>query len=335
MSVRPFDWRDLPALQRNRNECVFLDSALVLTRGPLLVPGALFSSLVPSMGVLTRVLDGDAAGEASAFGQCLHLAGSPFAYLTYLTPNAALDVISVAQLVESLMSLAGERGALRLLADVDEHSTVFDGLRQCGFAVYSRQRIWQLTGHPVERAASPAWRLATSQDELAIRLLYNNLVPGLVQQIEPFSTQRPKGMVYYENGDLLAYVELKYGHRGIWAQPFIHPGAQDVAENILDLLGKIPFRHSRPVYICVRSYQAWLDTVIEELGAEAGPRQAVMARQLVAPQKALRTFSVAPLDTGQPEVTAPVAHATRLVHPAQREAPNDMRMIYATEEDYR
>jgi hypothetical protein len=75
----------------------------------------------------------------------------------------------------------------------------------------------------------------------------------------------------------------------------------------LELLSKVPNRRSRPVYICVRSYQSWLETAIEDLGAEAGPRQAVMVKQLVSQQKALRAFAMPALEGGQPEITAPVA----------------------------
>ena len=98
-------------------------------------------------------------------------------------------------------------------------------------------------------------------------------------------------MVYYQNGELLAFVELKYGQRGIWVQPFVHPDAEDVQQILLDLFSKIPNRRSRPVYICVRSYQSWLELAIEELGGEAGPRQAVMVKQLVTPQKVWRACS--------------------------------------------
>jgi hypothetical protein len=70
----------------------------------------------------------------------------------------------------------------------------------------------------------------------------------------------------------------------------------------------------------VRSYQGWLDAAIEGLGAEPGPRQAVMARQLTALQKASRAFAVAPLDAGQPEITAPVTQLMRAAHPMQSEA---------------
>jgi hypothetical protein len=86
----------------------------------------------------------------------------------------------------------------------------------------------------------------------------------------------------------------------------VHPHAEDVTVHFLDLLSKIPNRRSRPVYICVRSYQAWLESAIEDLGAEAGPRQAVMAKQLIVQIKARNTFAIPALEGGQPEITAPV-----------------------------
>jgi hypothetical protein len=307
MSVRHFDWRDLLTLRRLRSQSVYLNSALVLTRGPMLVPGALFSVLAPSMGIFTYVLNGEAAGDPPVFGQFIHLMGSPLSHLTFLTPDAALDSTAVVSLMEHMIAQSGERGALRLLADVDERSEAFETLRRSGFAIYSRQRIWQLTGFPDGDSRPGTWRSAISPDEIPIRSLYNNLVPALVQQVEPLSIQRSKGMVYYDHGELIAFVELKYGHRGIWAQPFVHPDAQDMAQHFIDLLRRVPNRRSRPVYICVRSYQSWLETAIEDLGAEAGPRQAVMAKQFVIQQKASRAFAIPALEGGQPEITAPIA----------------------------
>jgi hypothetical protein len=307
MNVRHFDWRDLSALHRLRSQSVYLNSALVLTRGPLMVQGALFSFLAPSMGIFTYVMNGVETGASPVFGQFIHLMGSPFSHLTFLTPDVALGSTAVFSLMDYMVTQSGERGALRLLADVDERSEAFEILRRSGFAIYSRQRIWQLTGFPDGDSGPGIWRSAITPDEIPIRSLYNNLVPALVQQVEPLSTQRPKGMVYYEHGELIAFVELKYGHRGIWAQPFVHPDAQDMAQHFIDFLKRVPNRRSRPVYMCVRSYQSWLETAIEDLGAEAGPRQAVMAKQFVIQQKASRAFAIPALESGQPEITAPIA----------------------------
>jgi hypothetical protein len=310
MTVRPFDWRDLATLYHYRNQSVFLDSELVLTRGPLLVPGALFSYLAPGVGLFTAVSQFNGKVEASVIGQIMHLVGSPFAHLTFVTPDEALDSTGLPDLLEYLIAIAGGRGAFRLLADVDDRTMTFEVLRRASFVVYTRQRIWQLTRQAPQRERKPSWRQATRQDALAIRLLYNNLVPGLVQQIEPFTAnQRPHGVVYHLNDDLLAYVELRYGHRGIWVHPFFHPDAQDVTERFIDLLRTMTNRGARPVYICVRSYQSWLEPAIEELGAEAGPRQAVMVKQLTNLQKAVRPIAVPALEGGQPEATASIVQS--------------------------
>lgn len=307
MAVRAFDWRDLGSLHYFRNQSVFLDSSLVLTRGPLLVPGALLSFLAPGMGVFTAVSQADTRDEGSVYGQIIHLLGSPFAQLTFVTPQEALNSPNLAELLDYLVAIAGGRGAFRLLAEVDDDNITFEALRRAGFAIYSRQRIWQLTRQVSDRRRRSPWRQANRQDSLAIRLLYNNLVPGLVQQIEPFSTnQKPHGMVSQQGEDIIAYVEVNYGHRGIWVQPFFHPDAQDITERFSDLLQALTNRGTRPVYICIRSYQSWLESGIEELGAEAGPRQAVMAKHLTSLQKAVRTVATPALDGGHTEASAPI-----------------------------
>jgi hypothetical protein len=241
-------------------------------------------------------------------GQFIHLPGNAISHLTFLAPDHALDAGLVCGLLEYMIVLSGERGAMRLLADADEHSHVFETLRQCGFAIYNRQRIWRFMPQNNRiRSSGHAWRVATDQDVIPVRNLYNNLVPGLVQQIEPFSLQRPRGMVYYQNGELLAYLELKLGHRGVWVQPFIHPDAEDAPSHLLDFIGKVSGRQKRPIYVCIRSYQSWLEPAIEDMGAQAGQRQAVMVRQLIMPQKVTRPFAIPALEGGQTEVSAPIA----------------------------
>ncbi len=304
-SVRPFDWRDLPALYRFREDCVFLDSALVLTRGTFVVPGAVLSYLAPAMGVFTFVLEGE-EGEGKLVGQLMHSANSQFAHLTFLSPYPALEMSAVPALLDYMVQFSGERGAFRLLADVDEQSLAFEVLRKNSFTINARQRIWRI-GQPLLQKSTPdLWRTATNLDLVGIRSLYNNLVPALVQQSEPFSAQRPRGLVYYDQDELLAYVEFKFGHRGVWAHPFVHPDAEDVSGLIMDLIQKIPNQQARPVNICVRSYQAWLEPIIEELGAEAGPRQAVMVKQLVQALKAGRTFALPALEGGQAKASTPM-----------------------------
>jgi hypothetical protein len=308
MTVRPFDWRDLPALVRHREDSVFLDSVLVLTRGTFVVPGALLSYLAPAMGVFTCTVE-DEENRNALVGQFMHANGSQFAHLTFLTPYTALEMPIASTLLDYMVQYSGERGAWRLLADVDELSLAFEALRKNSFAIIARQRIWKITSQVEKNSEGSLWQAATSQDLIAIRGLYNNLVPALVQQSEPFLMQRPRGMVHYQQGELLAYVEFKFGHRGVWAQPFVHPDTEDVSGLMIDLMQKIPNQHTRPVYVCVRSYQAWLEPILEELGSEAGPRQAVMVKQLMQPQKAGRVFSLPALEGGQQKASTPMVHS--------------------------
>jgi hypothetical protein len=48
----------------------------------------------------------------------------------------------------------------------------------------------------------------------------------------------------------------------------------------------MPFQLGRPVYISIRSYQAWLESFLAESGAKSGPRQALMVKHLVSAQRA-------------------------------------------------
>ena len=273
----------------------------------MLISGALLSTLTPSMGISTSVIVDEGDKDQVLIGQSIHTIGSQSAQLTFLTPEEALDSSSLLPLLEHLSMQAVERGAFRLLADVDESIQAFEALHQAGFAIYARQRIWQLKVGPVNSSVSTAWRRASERDLIPVRSLYTNIIPGLVQQIEPFPAERLNGLIYRQGDDLLAYVELRYGHRGIWAQPFVDPDLEDVTGRMADLLANLPNRLSRPVYVCLRSYQSWLESTMEELGAEPSQRQAMLVKHLAIPQKALRGVALPNLEGGRPEVSAPIS----------------------------
>jgi hypothetical protein len=318
MTIRPFDWRDFPALQRYRNQSVYLDTALVLTRGPMLISGALLSFLAPQSGIITSICSGKEDCGQTLIGQMIHSPGAQAAHMTFVAPDEALDSPAFPALLDDFMVTSGERGAFRLMAEVDDRSMAFEGLRQSGFAIYSRQRVWQLTSQPAGERGPNCWRVANGEDVIPVRSLYNNLVPGLVQQVEPFSASRPQGLVYYQGDNLVAFIELKYGHRGIWGQPFVHPDALDVPERFADLVQQLPYRGSRPLYLCVRSYQSWLEPAIEDLGAEVGLLQAVMVKYLAIPQKAARMFALPAIEGGHPEISAPMGMVSGL--PVEKDA---------------
>ena len=310
MTIRPFDWRDLPILLRYRHHALFFDNALVLTRGQTWIPaGAILSYFAPATGVFTYLLSHDRDSDLPLMGQVIHTAGSQIARLSFLAPEAAIESQALPQLIDHMITQIGWRGAFHLLAEVDERTVAFEMLRQASFAIYVRQRVWQLSGESVAESNSTLWRASTDNDLIAVRSLYNNLVPGLVQQVEPPPADHLHSMVYCKGDDLLAYVELRYGLRGIWVHPFIHPDAEDVIIQLVDRMRNLRNRRSRPIYLCVRSYQSWLENALEELDAAAGPLQAVMVKHLAIAKRVGRTFALPALEGGQPEVTAPFARS--------------------------
>lgn len=309
MNLRPFDWRDLPALHRYRKRCVFLNSALLLTRGSHAFAGSVLSYLTPAAGIYTSVSTHNGDTAHRLIGQVIHTPGTQVAQMTFLSPDEALESAALPELIDYLSLQAVDRGAFRLLAEVDEHSQAYASLRTTSFAIYARQRIWQIDAPLSEEPVSLPWQEASELDLISVRSLYNNTVPGLVQQVEPFPVERLNGMVYRQDDEVLAYLELKYGPRGIYVQPFVHPDAGHLVPGLLELLPHVPHRRSRPVYLCIRSYNSWLETALEEDGAQAGPRQAVMVKHLAMPQKVVRSYALSALEGGHPEVTAPIAQS--------------------------
>jgi len=298
MTVRRFDFLDIPTLARHRRAVLTLDSARALTRGDPLSPAALLSYLNPRRSIFTVVAseNGDAL-----IGQVTQTESQPSARLTFLAPEDGSEALIVA-LLEALTDQAGAWGAFHVLAEVDEHSPAFHALRQAGFSMYAWQRVWRLP------PAGPApdgklWRPVRSLDWPAVQSLHNQIVPALLQPIEMLP-QPAEGLVCRENGELLAYVTLSKGPAGIWVQPLIPPDC-DCTPRLAGGL-KALGNGRRPIYVCVRSYHAWLESVLADLGAEAGPQQAVMVKRLVKLAKA--ELAVKAREPALAKPAAPVAH---------------------------
>jgi hypothetical protein len=222
-----------------------------------------------------------------------------------LAPESALESGELPTLLDYAALQIGERGAFHIQAEVEERLEALVPLRNVGFAIYARQRIWQLSESSPSEVEPLACRLCKDLDVPGVRSLYSDLVPGLVQQVEPPPRSGSRNLVYYQDGMLLAYLELRYGPFGIWVQPFVHPDAENSVNRLILSLQNLPNRHSRPVYVCVRSYQSWLESLLEEMGAKSSSSQALMVRHLAISRLAAQTFSLPAMNGKHPEPTAP------------------------------
>jgi hypothetical protein len=147
------------------------------------------------------------------------------------------------------------------------------------------------------------WRQASDADWPAIQSLYGQIVPALLHPVEVLPKQ-VMGMVCTE-GNLQAYAAVESGPKAIWIQPIVPPDSDCVSEQLAGLTSAVVDWREKDIYVCVRSYQAWLESVLADLGAQAGPRQAVMVKRLVKMQKVEEKISA--MDKVLVKPAAPVA----------------------------
>jgi hypothetical protein len=310
--IRSFDWRDLPLLHRIRDRGLCLDSQLAFTRGPNVLQYALLDMLGPGRTAHTFV--GRPGGQAS-IAQVLLPPGRNVAHIAFVSPAEMLEHSQGAEMLEAMARAGAEHGAHGLIAEVDEHSPAFESLRRFGFAIYSRQRIWRLSADSEAPAPAPEpateehtvlWRPAAPADEPAINSLYLNLVPALVQQVEPPPIRHGHDMVHWHQAELLGYLSFDGGPRGIWIQPYFHPGAEDPDRLLGTLLSDLEDRRQRPLYVCVRSYQSWMTAPLHALGFEALTDQAVMVKRLAVSVRQPQLAVLPALEASLPKPTAPL-----------------------------
>jgi len=297
MTVRSLDLLDLPLLSRYSRNVLPLHSARILTRGNPLGARAMLSYLNPRGYIYTAVAS---ENGVSLMGQVILNGDETSARLAFLAPIENINDL-IPSLLDHLTMQAGEWGAFHLLAEVDENSPVFRSLRQTGFAIYAWQRVWKLP--KLEKPAEDSsWREVEETDWPAVQSLHGQIVPALIQPVDALPKQA-SGLVCRRDGNLQAYAAVHSGPAGVWIQPLVPPDSGCGPERLAGLCGW----GGRPVYVCVRSYQAWLETVLEDLGAEAGPRQAVMVRRLAKTIKEPQVVSVMEKALAKVKPAAPVS----------------------------
>ncbi len=217
------------------------------------------------------------------FSQVIHPPDSRSAHFSFLTPDLIQNEEDLLSLIDFLSFQAGEMGALNVLAEIEESHVLFETLRHAGFCVFSWESIWRLPGDIHADIPTTKWNPPATTDLNTVRCLYQTLVPPLVQNAEPFRNGETPRLLYKNNGDALAYVESMGGSAGTYLVPLIHPSVEDVGPLLVDLISR--FQGSgKPLYMQVRSYQAWLSDALAELKAEPSPRFALMVKHLAVGQ---------------------------------------------------
>ncbi len=281
MPPRALELFDLAKLPRYRDKVLILDSRRALTHGHPLRAASFLAYLNPTRRIYTGILDDSneevLGGNEAILGGVVQDAEEHFARLAYLAP-ADISTDSPPALIEHLTKQAGAWEAHQIVAEIEEDNPLFQSLRQSGFSVYSRQRIWDLSYINHIPDFPYLWRKKKDQDLIAIQSLQRELVPPLLQQVESFTASSAGMLIQGEK--LLTYFDITEGPRGIYLRPLIHPNADHLLENLFHLLANFPNRRVRPVYICVRSHQAWIESILEDFGGRPAQLKTVMVKHL-------------------------------------------------------
>lgn len=303
---RAFTWRDIPLLNDLSAHGVVFDLVTQLTRGVNPLQSALWAYVIPTARTLSYV---HRRHDGLTFGQMRHRLGAEAARLVFLAPAPA-QVSGWAHVLDHMAHEAGIRQAHYLVADVDEASPAFELLRTVGFGVYARQNVWRwqaTPAHPPASIADPVLRPVTPNDQLALNLLYADVVPRLVQQVESPPHAR-LGWVAEQRGTLTAWLDVRRGPLGVWVEPYFHPEAYDLSAAALRAMLTLAGPTPPPVYVCARRYQAWLQDSLADVGFEPMGAQVVMVKRLVT---RLTASARHPLPALENSATLPLARVEK------------------------
>lgn len=289
--IRPFHLRDLPLVIRLGEQGVILEAEAALTSSPHPVRSALVNMIVGGE-YATYVWRSDKDRD-QAFVQIGWEQGSNSARLVCLGASPPADNndddspinedIWLA-LLDELVAVAGRHGAYNLIAEASETGPELPVLRKACFAIYTRQDIW-ITDQAPEGDIPVELRPRQSADDWDVQVLYSNIVPGLIQSVEPTpSLDRGQNWVLYEEGELAAFIHLNAGRSATWMRLLIHPNARSKPREIIKAAARIASPSSKNTLYCsIRRYQSWLQNPLEEAGFTIWGSQAVMIRHIAQP----------------------------------------------------
>lgn len=303
--IRPFTLRDLTLIFRLRRSDLLLQSeaALISEQGYL---KSTLRALASNDGLTSLVWKSDSE-KSLALAQFRMGASPSCARLVTLSSNMADpdgddDVDCWLEFFDQLVVAAGERGAANLVVEAQEDRPEIDLLRRAGFVVFTRQDLWRCDSREIDGSAESLLSKMGEVDEWDVTHFYSNLVPKLIQQVEP-APDKAIGDLYLlrEDGELTALVQMHSGARGVWSTLLIHPNSScDPAAIIREAQGLAGAGRNRPLYCSVRRYQNWLQEPLRESGFEKIGSQAVMVRHIARMVKG--PVKVAPAVAESPEV---------------------------------
>jgi len=306
--ARSIAWKDLYTLLRYQKQQQYLDNTLRLVYNPGLFSSALLSIAAPSSGFFTAVHPLDSESYPLLIGQIYHSSASLSARLVFLAPMEMSSQLGTGKLLSLLTTQAGERGAVQVLAEVPLGVLEENILYQAGFRVYAEQQIWKFPRRFSNSTGRKSWTPITKRDSDQVVSLYQRIVPGAVQRVEPPPTfPKIKGMICWHEGRIVGFAETRFGPNGILVDIILEPELSDMDEYLAALFTNLPYRNTHDVFLRIRSYQERIASALERAGADPGPEQRAVVKRLAVHYNAKQTFNYQAFEK-QPDITTPISN---------------------------
>jgi hypothetical protein len=224
-------------------------------------------------------------------------------------------------LIEQLTKEVGRLGFHNLVAEVSEVGPELPVLRRAGFAVYTRQDIWRCEQLP-ETGDPGILQPFQTNHEWDVQLLYANNVPRLIQLVEPHPPlENGQSWVLYEDGELVAHVHLNNGEVASWMRLLIHPNANTSTESVIhSALQLAAGSADHPVFLCIRRYQSWIQSSLQQTGFEHWGSQAVLVKHLANPMQKRDSVQLSVLDPQTVPSSSPLVQGFSRSKSAEKQA---------------
>jgi len=305
--ARPLFWKDLAALPRLRNHKMYLDNELRLIYNPGLFSSSLLSILTISSGFCTAVEPIDSDQFPFLVGQIFRTTDDHSARLSYLAPGGQ-DHPGFSAVLAQLTTMAGEGGALQILAEVDQNSLEESLLVRAGFRPYAEQQIWKLPRKFFNRTSKKRWIPIALSDADQVISIYQRLVPSQIQRVEiPPSRNTIQGLMCSKEGKIVGVALTRFGPRGLIVDLAIEPDLNELDDYLGELFFHMLYRNSGDVYLRIRSYQQKVASILERAEASPGREQKAVVKRLSVHYNAKQTFRVQGFEN-QPDITTPISN---------------------------
>jgi hypothetical protein len=190
---------------------------------------------------------------------------------------------------------AGAKSVRCLYVNLTADSQEFQIFRSMGFSTYAQEDIFFLREPSIQaHGLSLKLRPQHVRDAWALQRLYAAVTPRLTQVAEgsaqgiwEIRSQQWRvygkriGLIWEEQGEVLAAINLQIGKQNVWLRWLLHPDAADQAENLLKAtLNHLPAYSHKPIFFIAREYDTGLHSSLQLCHFEPYFSQTLMVKHL-------------------------------------------------------